>query len=697
MRFKRVLPVILSLFMVGGAFAGCAKKDDGTKCDGTNHIMAEKPVSDGESGHHSETVCTNHEVIKGETVAHNYDSNFKCEDCGYQHTHTTTGYTYKDGTGHYKETTCTSHRKKKVEREEHVWSGDEDTVCDTCGYTRLPVHRHTWSSEYINDNEKGHYQMATCEGHTDQKSDYMDHVFEAGSDTCVCGYTRAADTSTALAADKKIYVVGDSTVCSYEKITKDKDGNVTNVEPSSDKYYLPRYGYGTQLHEYLNVQESQVVNLALSGRSSKSFLTEANYNTLKTEIKEGDYLIIGFGHNDEKSDDPARFASAKGDETVAGSFRNILYENYVKLAKDKGATPILCTPITRYDASGAYTGSKAHVTSDGDYPGAIKALGEATQTTVIDLTKLTVDLYKADNEGAKNFHAHTTYDGDDKATATPAGRDDTHINKYGAEMVCYMFANALKATSNPLAAQVITNKLAPAKGTHFPAAVREDYVKPVYNEFDPGDTTAANLVGDWFATVMGDVGGNDKVAYFTVDYDGASSKYTVGNKTGHGKIASASDGFAAAFMQIEKTKNFTVTAKVKVTNAPAASANSQSCYGIMLRDDIYINQYLSTVASNYVAAGMMHNKGAIFSRASGTLTQPSGGGAITVGETHELSIVRVGQAVTVKVDATEKVFTDFDFLSVDNDYMYICLFANRNVVAEFTEVKVEITGESQGA
>ena len=51
-----------------------------------------------------------------------------------------------------------------------------------------------------------------------------------------------------------IYLVGDSTVCSF-----------------TDGYYYPRYGYGTQLGNYLD-EKATVINLALSGRSSKSFI-----------------------------------------------------------------------------------------------------------------------------------------------------------------------------------------------------------------------------------------------------------------------------------------------------------------------------------------------------------------------------------------------------------------------------------------
>ena len=72
-----------------------------------------------------------------------------------------------------------------------------------------------------------------------------------------------------------LWVVGDSTLSSFD-----------------DKYYYPRYGYGTKLGCYLN-SKVQVNNLALSGRSSKSYTTEPEYQTLLSGMKKDDYLIIG--------------------------------------------------------------------------------------------------------------------------------------------------------------------------------------------------------------------------------------------------------------------------------------------------------------------------------------------------------------------------------------------------------------------
>lgn len=69
-------------------------------------------------------------------------------------------------------------------------------------------------------------------------------------------------------------------------------------------------------------------NIALSGRSSKSYTTEPQYKELTGGMQKGDFLLIGFGHNDEKTEE-ARFTSARGDYKTAGSFAASLYDNYI--------------------------------------------------------------------------------------------------------------------------------------------------------------------------------------------------------------------------------------------------------------------------------------------------------------------------------------------------------------------------------
>ncbi len=81
-----------------------------------------------------------------------------------------------------------------------------------------------------------------------------------------------------------LWVIGDSTVSKFD-----------------DKYYYPRFGYGTKLQEYLD-DKVNVINLALSGRSSLSYVKEPEYQQLLNGMQTGDYLLIGFGHNDEKAE-----------------------------------------------------------------------------------------------------------------------------------------------------------------------------------------------------------------------------------------------------------------------------------------------------------------------------------------------------------------------------------------------------------
>ena len=199
-------------------------------------------------------------------------------------------------------------------------------------------------------------------------------------------------TEIASATGIKIFMVGDSTVSAFH-----------------DPYYYPRFGYGTKIQHFLT-DKAEVVNLAMSGRSSKSFTTEANYETLKKYLKKGDYLIIGFGHNDEKAEE-ARYTNPNGAKEDAGSFKNSLYESYIKLALERKATPVLCTPIVRRAPGKAYEGAVVHVTADqgadfpgGDYPKAIRELASETKVALVDLTAKTKALYEEKGDDEEHRH-----------------------------------------------------------------------------------------------------------------------------------------------------------------------------------------------------------------------------------------------------------------------------------------------------
>ncbi|MDR1753728.1 MAG: GDSL-type esterase/lipase family protein [Eubacterium sp.] len=218
-----------------------------------------------------------------------------------------------------------------------------------------------------------------------------------------------------------VWLAGDSTVSSF-----------------NDNYFYPRYGYGTKLGEYL---EMHIENLALSGRSTRSYLKEPEYKTLISGIKDGDFLMLGFGHNDQKND-PERYTNANFNYKTPGSFKNHIYDNYILKAQKKGAKVILCTPIVRRPEDGVWLNHHLHIKDNspdfpefpgGNYRQAILDLGLDLKIPVIDLTGLSKKLH--DSLG----HAETLYlmAWLDK---NPESVDNTHTNIYGAHHMAHLIA-----------------------------------------------------------------------------------------------------------------------------------------------------------------------------------------------------------------------------------------------------------------
>ena len=157
----------------------------------------------------------------------------------------------------------------------------------------------------------------------------------------------------------KIYYIGDSTVA-FNKI-----------------HTYPQTGMSQGLPLYLK-DGVQVISLAKNGRSTKSFLDEGLFVPAQQGMAPGDFLLIQFGHNDEK-DDPARHTDPNG------SFRdNLRY--FIREARKKGAFPVLITPIARrlFDEKGDFRPG-----SHGPYPEAVRQVGKEENVPVADLTALT--------------------------------------------------------------------------------------------------------------------------------------------------------------------------------------------------------------------------------------------------------------------------------------------------------------------
>ncbi len=474
---------------------------------------------------------------------------------------------------------------------------------------------------------------------------------------------------------KKVFVVGDST-----------------VSPFDDPYYRPRFGYGTKIQDYLNDGKVEVVNLAQSGRSSKSFLTESNYQVLKNNIKKGDYLVVGFGHNDEKKDDPARFTSANGSKEEAGSFKNVLYENYVKLAQSKKATVILCTPIVRRAPGKAYEGSYVHVTEDGDYPQAIRDLAAETKSILVDLTAITKARYEkvGDAETIK-FHAWTS----DKEKSV----DNTHLNSYGAAMVAYDLVQSAASQDKGFKKLLAKGLKAPTDAL-FVLTVNPNYVIPKYTEFDDSmKSENFKTTAPWYGTVFGDCGGGEKITnpdlFEIVEKSAGNVSMHSGSKDGKtsaGKIASGSDGLAFYFQKIPADKDFTISATATVNTV---ASNNQVSFGIMVRDDVYIDTYDNAVCTDYVAAGALKIKAepitAGFRRQDGGLEEnkATAEAAPKAGTKVDLSITKKGNSYTLKY-GKDTVTYEAKLTNVDAKNVYAGVYTVRAAYVDFSNVKVQM-------
>lgn len=208
-----------------------------------------------------------------------------------------------------------------------------------------------------------------------------------------------------------IYICGDSTAASY---TADKE---------------PITGWGQVLGEFL--PDTTIVNHAMAGRSSKSFLAEGRLQPVEAALQPGDLLLIQFTHND-RNPKPERYTDP---ETTFPAYLNV----YIETARAHGAIPVLMTPIPlRQWADGEL------VDTHGVYPEVIRRVAQEKHVALLEITTPAMQaLRDMGPEAAKPLYMHFP------AGVYPAypdgGQDDVHTQRAGAMFYARLTAEALKA------------------------------------------------------------------------------------------------------------------------------------------------------------------------------------------------------------------------------------------------------------
>lgn len=217
----------------------------------------------------------------------------------------------------------------------------------------------------------------------------------------------------------RIFIAGDSTACDYE--------------PSR----APRAGWGQMIGPFFDQRQVSIENRAISGRSSISFINEGALDGILTDIKNGDYLLIQFGHNDAKKEDPTRYADPDTYQTYLSQ--------YVNGARQAGANPVLITPVNRRSFDQGRL-----VPTHGLYPGAMTALAKAENVPLVDLTERSRVLFEELGE-EKTKELFLWLEPGESVNYPEGAQDDTHFQENGATEVAKLIVLGIKELNLPLA------------------------------------------------------------------------------------------------------------------------------------------------------------------------------------------------------------------------------------------------------
>lgn len=183
----------------------------------------------------------------------------------------------------------------------------------------------------------------------------------------------------------------------------------------------------------------RVDNHAKNGRSSLSFINEGRWDTVLSKLRPGDYVIIQFGHNDEKKDKAALY-------TEPGSTFDANLHRFVAETRAKGATPILMNSIVRRNFPGDDKNTEGTVLVDthGAYLDSPRNVARDSGATFIDMNTLTHNLVQ--QLGPEKSRELFMWIPAGKYEFCPDGKkDNTHLNIQGATTVSRLAATALAA------------------------------------------------------------------------------------------------------------------------------------------------------------------------------------------------------------------------------------------------------------
>jgi lysophospholipase L1-like esterase len=207
-----------------------------------------------------------------------------------------------------------------------------------------------------------------------------------------------------------------------------------------DPRYYPETGWGMPFVYFFDSTVT-IENKAKNGRSTKTFISEKLWQSVIDNAKEGDYVFIQFGHNDEAKEKVERYTTPE--EYKA----NLL--KFINESRSKKAQPILLTPVTRrrFDANGNI--QETHLV----YSALVREVAASEKVPLIDMDKKSQELLQQFGKDNSKWlflqlqaGEHPNY---------PDGRDDnTHFNELGARLVAELALKEIRNLNLELAERI---------------------------------------------------------------------------------------------------------------------------------------------------------------------------------------------------------------------------------------------------
>ncbi|MET7257959.1 rhamnogalacturonan acetylesterase [Dyadobacter fermentans] len=205
------------------------------------------------------------------------------------------------------------------------------------------------------------------------------------------------------------------------------------------KYY-PEAGWGMPFAYFFD-QNVKVDNRAMNGRSTRTFIEEGRWQSVADSLREGDYVLIQFGHNDE-----VKTKKSYTDET--GYQKNLV--RFIAETRAKKANPVLITPVARrsFDADGKI--QETHAV----YSRLVREVAAAQNVPLIDLDKRSQALLQSmGEENSKLLFLHLAVG---EHPNYPAGKEDnTHFNELGARKMAQLVLADIRALKLGLVERIV--------------------------------------------------------------------------------------------------------------------------------------------------------------------------------------------------------------------------------------------------